>query len=170
MRTHDILGQRLTVLLHTIQNDRDLDYELLTSLSKGLLDELKAEQRETRPYDELKSIQQIFAAIGVNIHFEGQLPDNARQACLFVDIIREGSTNAVRHGFATQINIKSQPIQNAFTLTINNNGYIPNVPIRPGSGIGIMRKKVNTLGGNLDINHFPLFTLSVILPGGDPNE
>lgn len=170
MRTHDILGQRLTVLLHTIQNDRDLDYELLTSLSKGLLDELKAEQRETRPYDELKSIQQIFAAIGVNIHFEGQLPDNARQACLFVDIIREGSTNAVRHGFATQINIKSQPIQNAFTLTINNNGYIPNIPIRPGSGIGIMRKKVNTLGGNLDINHFPLFTLSVILPGGDPNE
>lgn len=169
MRAHDILGQRLTVLLHTIQNEEDLDYKLLTSLSKGLLAELKAEQRETGPSDELKSIQQIFAAIGVAILFEGQLPDNAKQACLFVDIIREGASNAVRHGFATQINIKSEAIQNAYQLMISNNGHTATVPITPGSGIGAMRKKVGAQGGSLDINHHPRFTLSVVLPGGDQN-
>lgn len=167
MRAHDILGQRLTVLLRTIQNEHSIDYDLLTSLSKGLLAELKAEQDETKPYDELKSIQQIFAAIGVDIEFEGDLPDNKEQAGLFVDIIREGSTNAVRHGFATQVNIKVKSIENTYNLTIKNNGHTTSTPITPGNGIGVMRKKVDAQGGNLDIKHHPLFTLSVVLPGGD---
>ncbi len=167
MRAHDILGQRLTVLLRTIQNEHDLNYDLLISLSKGLLAELKAEQNEIGPYDELKSIQQIFAAIGVDIQFKGQLPENGQRACLFVDIIREGSTNAVRHGFATQINIRAEPGENEFNLTINNNGHTTNAPIIPGSGIGLMRKKVDAQGGNLNITYYPLFTLSVVLPGGD---
>ena len=170
MRAHDILGQRLTLLLRTIQNDHDLNYDLLISLSKGLLAELKAEQNEIGPYDELKSIQQVFAAIGVDVEFDGQLPNNTELACLFVDIIREGSTNAVRHGFATQINIKAEPKENTCNLTINNNGHTKNTPVIPGSGIELMRKKVDDHGGNLDIIYHPLFTLSVVLPGGDQYE
>lgn len=167
MRAHDILGQRLTVLLRIIQDKDNLDYELLTSLSKGLLAELKAEQNQIRPQDEIKSIQQIFAAIGVDIRFEGQLPDNGEQANLFVDIIREGSTNAVRHGLATEINIKAKSTKQSYNLTISNNGYTTTTPIVPGSGIGVMINKVNAQGGNLDIIHHPLFTLSIDLPGGD---
>lgn len=170
MRAHDILGQRLTVLLRTIQNEQNLDYDSLTLLSKGLLDELKAGPSITEPYDELKSIQQIFNAIGVDIRFEGKLPVNADKAGLFVDIIRESSTNAVRHGFATQINIKAEPTENVYNLTINNNGHTTTSPITPGSGIGTIRKKVGALGGNLDIIHHPMFTLSVVLPRGDQHE
>lgn len=166
IRAHDILGQRLSLLLRTIQNDNNFDYDLLISLSRGLLDELKAEQGEIGPYDELKNIQQIFDSIGVDIRFEGELPDNEQQACLFVDIIREGSTNAVRHGLATQINIWSELIDNEYNLTITNNGYTTTEPITTGSGIGLMRKKVNDQGGNLDITLQPLFTVSVVIPGG----
>ncbi len=169
MRAHDILGQRLTVLLHTIQNDHNLDYELLTSLSKGLLDELKAEQGATGPYDELESIQRIFAAIGVDIQFEGQLPADAQQASLFVDIIRESSTNAVRHGFANKINIQAELKENAYKLIITNNGHTTSAPLASGSGIETMRKKVDAQGGKMDIYHHPLFTLSAVLPGGDLN-
>lgn len=164
MRAHDVLGQRLSVLLRIIQNENNLDYDLLTSLSKGLLDELKAEQNEISPYDELKKIQQIFATIGVDIIFEGKLPENVKQASLFADIIREGSTNAVRHGFATQINIRAESIDDKYNLTITNNGYPPNNPITPGSGIGVMRKKVYAQNGNLNIISHPLFTLSVVIP------
>ena len=170
MRAHDILGQRLTVLLRTIQDENNIDYDLLTSLSKGLLDELKAEKSETRPYDELESIQQIFAAIGVDINVEGQLPDNVEHAGLFVDIIREGSTNAARHGFASKINVVTEATEDAYNLTITNNGHTTTVPITPGGGIGVMRKKVNAQGGNLDIRQHPLFTVSVVLPGGDQYE
>ncbi|NLC65813.1 MAG: hypothetical protein GX752_02575 [Clostridium sp.] len=167
MRAHDILGQKLSVLLRTIQTEESIDYDLLVSLSNGLLKELKSDQIETGPYDELKSIQQIFSAIGVDIQFEGEFPKDSEKARLFVDIIREGSTNAVRHGFATKISIKVRPAKNAYKLIINNNGHPPINPIVPGSGLGVMRKKVSAQGGNLNIIEKPLFTLSVVIPGGD---
>lgn len=170
MRAHDILGQRLSVLLRIIQNENNLDYELLTSLSKGLLAELKAEQNKVGPHDKLKGIQQIFAAIGVNIEFQGELPEEVQKACLFVDIIREGSTNAVRHGFATAISIKAESKESEYKLTINNNGYTTATPITPGNGIKVMRKKISAQGGNLDIIHHPVFTLSIVLPGGDKHD
>lgn len=167
MRAHDILGQRLSMLMRTIQNEDNPDYSLLTSLSKGLLDELKREQRKTMPYDELKSTQQTFATIGVDIIFKGALPDNAQKASLFIDIIREACTNAVRHGLATQIEIRSEVIAEKYNLTISNNGHIPTTQITPNNGIRVMRKKVDAKGGSLDIKYKPLFTLSVVLPGGD---
>lgn len=167
IRAHDILGQRLTVLLRIIQNESNLDYDLLTSLSKGLLGELKAEKIKIGPYDEIKSIQEIFAAIGVVIDFEGELPNNTKQSSLFVDIIRESSTNAVRHGLATRINIKLELIENEYNLTIKNNGHTRLNSITPGSGIRVMRRNVSAQGGNLNIIPHPIFTLSVVLPGGD---
>lgn len=170
LRAHDVLGQGLSLLLRIIENEKDLDYDLLKSISKGLLAELKAEQGEIVAKDELKNIQQIFAAIGVDIKFDGELPDNSKQARLFVDIIREGSTNAVRHGFATEINMKSRLLDDAYNLTIDNNGHTTREPIMPGSGIKGMRKKVLEHGGNLDIIQYPRFTLSVVLPGGEQYE
>lgn len=170
MRAHDILGQRLTVLLRIIQNESNMDYDLLKSLSKGLLAELKVENNEIRPYDELKKIQKIFKNIGIKVNFQGELPENKKQACLFIDIIRESCTNAVRHALATQINIKAEEKNEGYKLTINNNGRRPNEPITPGNGIRVMRKKVSDQGGNFNIKHYPKFTLSVVLPGGEEYE
>lgn len=167
IRAHDILGQKLSLLLRMIQNEADLDYDLLISISKGLLEELKSDKDEAQAYDELKNIQGVFTAIGVEIKFKGKLPEDNHQAHLFIDIIRESSTNAVRHGFASEINIECKLVDNEYKLTINNNGYTSIKPITPGSGIKLMRKKVCEQNGNLDIVHHPIFTLSVDLPGGE---
>lgn len=164
IRAHDVLGRRLSVLLRIIQNKEDIDYDLLKSLSNGLLKELKVEKNEVEPHDQLKSIQQTFDTIGVDISFEGEFPDIKEKADLFVDIIREGSTNAVRHGLATEIKIKARKIDNQYALTISNNGYTSSSPIVPGSGIKLMRKKVKDLGGNFNIEKHPYFTLSVVIP------
>ncbi len=170
MRVHDILGQRLTLLLRIIQQKDTLDHDLLKSLSKGLLDELKTEENEIEAKDELRNIQQIFADIGVAIKFDGKLPDNPQQSNLVIDIIRESSTNGVRHGLATIINIKSEVIKDEYKLTVSNNGHTNNKPIIPGSGIKTLKKKVSAQGGNLKIRHYPLFTLDLVLPGGDQYE
>ena len=167
IRAHDILGQRLTVLLRMIQNDDKLDYDLLKSLSKGLLEELKAEDNQKSPLDELKTIQQIFTSIGVDINFKGQLPQDEEQANLVVDIIRESSANAVRHGFASRVDIGSEEKETSYNLNISNIGHTSSDPVTPGSGIKTIRKKVNAMGGTLEIIPHPEFTLSVILPGGD---
>lgn len=169
MRAHDILGQRLSVLLRIIQNKDNLDYDLLTSLSKGLLEELKAEHNEASAFDKLKSIQGIFTAINVDIEFEGELPEDEEKASLFVDIIGEATTNAVRHGFATKVNIKVEFLEDEYRLTITNIGHTTKDPITPGTGIKVMKKKVQAQGGNLEITSYPKFTLYLVLPGGDKN-
>jgi signal transduction histidine kinase len=167
IRAHDIIGQRLTVLLRMLQNQDNLDYNSLTSLSKGLLEELKAENMETKARDELKKIQHTFEIIGVEVNFQGQLPYDEEDAQLFVDIIREGAANAVRHGFATQVNVEAEERDGIYNLVVANIGYTRDEPITLGSGLKAMRKKVNDQGGSLEIIHYPVFTLAVCLPGGE---
>lgn len=140
MRAHDILGQRLSVLIRVIQNEDILDKDLLKSLSKGLLAELRLEKDEALPHEELKRIEEVFSAIGIKIKFQGPLPDKTQKAYLFLDIIRESATNAVRHALATEINIKAELKDNKYQLTIINNGYPPKSPIIPGNGIKWMKK------------------------------
>lgn len=169
-RVHDILGQRLTVLLRTIRSKQQLDVDLFAFLSKGLMDELKANRNVAGPADELNNIRQIFTAIGVDITFEGRLPKNIQQAQIFIDIIRESATNAVRHGLATRISIKSKLSGDAYHLTITNNGRRVLAPITPGGGITGMKKQVETHGGILNINTQPLFKLYVVLPEGEKDD
>lgn len=170
MRAHDILGQRLTVLLRIIQNEDKIDHDLLKSLSKGLLAELRLEKNVVLPYEELKRIQEIFSAIGIKIEFEGSLPDSKQEASIFLDIIRESCTNAVHHALATEIHIKAQVKEDKYELIISNNGYPPMSPITPGNGIKAMKKTISSKGGKLNIIDRPIFTLSVVLPGGNSYE
>lgn len=167
MRAHDILGQRLTLLLRTIRSDQALDYDLLRSLSQGLLDDLKADKNAPFPQDELDGLQQAFGSIGVEIEQNGKLPEDRAYGRLFTDIIRESVTNAVRHGFATKIFVQMDFTDGEYRLKITNNGHSPSGPIVEGGGIGGMRKMVEPHGGALDVTAYPRFVLTVNLPGGE---
>ena len=169
-RAHDILGQRLSVMLRIIQDEKDINYELLSSLSKGLLEELTAEQNQTNSMEQVKNIQDIFTKIGVDIDFKGEFPKQDEYSDLFIDIIRESTTNAVRHGFATKVVIRMDKKGDVYHLVISNNGYTSNDSIRLGSGIKEMRRKTIALGGQLFIQQQPMFTLSVMVSGEEEYE
>jgi len=164
MRAHDILGQRLTLLLRTVQDGQPgqaLDYELLRSLSRGLMDELKA-VRQPSPQDTLDSLRQAFGSIGVEIVLEGELPEDGAKAQLFAEILREGATNAVRHGYATRVLAEMSDSR----LRITNNGPPPPDGFRRGGGLGGMQKKLEPYGAALRINTEPQFVLTIDMPGG----
>ena len=163
MRAHDVLGQRLTLLLRTVRNEQALDYGLLRALSRSLLEELKAGQSEPAPEDFLESLRQKFASIGVELKTEGALPEDPQRARLFVDLIREGATNAVRHGFATCILAQMRPAR----LRVTNNGPPPPEDFTEGGGLGGMRRKLEPFGGALRITSSPQFVLEIDIPGGD---
>lgn len=169
IKAHDVLGQKLSILLRIIQNQQDLDYKVLKELSENLLAELKSDTLESQPEEELASIKNIFSAIGVEVLFDGKLPKRDKYSRLFVDIIKEGCTNAVRHGFANEIKIESVRENNADILTITNEGFITEKPINKGSGLNNIKNKVNALGGIMEIIASPTFTLTVVIPGGDDN-
>lgn len=167
MRAHDVLGQRLTLLLRTIHSRQALDYSLLRSLSRGLLDDLKRDKKAPSPQEELGALQQAFGSIGVNIELNGTLPKEHTKGRICTDIIRESVTNAVRHGFATEIWVQICFLDDGYRLEITNNGYPPSQPIVEGGGIGGMRKMAESCGGTLDVTIHPCFVLTVHLPGGE---
>jgi len=166
MRAHDILGQRLTLLLRAVRNGPAED-ALLRALSQGLLEELKANRSAPSPQEELDSLRQSFGSIGVRLLPEGALPRDGERARLVLDILREGATNAVRHGYATQVRIAMDSTEDgAYCVRISDNGSPPPEHIEEGGGLGGMRKKVEALGGALRVETRPRFALTVDLPGG----
>jgi len=169
MRAHDILGQRLSLLLRTVRDAREADYGLLRSLSEGLLDELKAEGKFSAQKF-LDNLRQEFELIDVDIRLEGPLPEDCAMGELFADIVREGATNAVRHGLATQVLIQIDHSQDICHMRIANNGPPPPEKIKEGDGLGSIRKKVEVQGGALRVVTHPHFVLEIDMPGHRPEE
>ena len=166
MRAHDILGERLTLLLRTIRNEQTLDYDLLRSLTRGFMDELKSGQAAPVPQDELDNLRQVFKSIGVTIALDGHLPEDAI-GLLFTDIIREGASNSVKHGFATEVSVQISTSEDVCRLTITDNGRSVSDTYSEGGGIRGIRNKLKPYGGELTVASYPGFILSIILPGGD---
>jgi len=165
IRAHDLLGERLTVLLRTARSEKEPDYPLLRSLSSELIDELKAVGNAPSPSDELDILRQTFKSIGVEIIIEGELPEDMDVGSLFADISREAVTNAVRHGLATQVIIHVQTQENGHLLRITDNGHAAAGTIKEGGGISGMRERLRPFGGMLRISAVERFTLTVTVRG-----
>jgi len=170
MRTHDILSERLTLMQRAMRYDQAVDYALLHSLSAGMIDELKAAGSALPPQDELEIVRQTFARLGVDILLGGKLPDDNERSRLAVDIAREAITNAVRHGFATQVRIQSDDAGGSYRLQITDNGRPAPGEIKEGGGIAGMRRRLARFGGELAVIGAPQFTLAVTIPKSAGDE
>jgi len=164
MRAHDILGERLTLLLRAIQSEQALDHDLLRSLSHGLIDELKTVQSAPTPQDALDSLREMFSAIGVGVEISGELPRDNAIARLFADISREAVTNAVKHGFATKVDIQMNSSGDGYHLEISDNGFATSGDIKEGGGLSGMKRRLESFAGVLSVRTKPHFTLTIHLP------
>jgi len=160
-RAHDVLGQRLSLLLRNIRSDEALDYDLFLSLSQGILDELRKDKISLSPKKELDGLQRTFATIGIKISVLGDLPSDHEKSRIIIDIIRESVTNAVRHGLASEISVVIADIDDRLHLKISNNGDVPSQPIIEGGGLAAIRKMVEPYGGEINVDVEPSFALSV---------
>ncbi len=162
MRAHDILGERLTLLLRTIRGEAP-PYALLRSLTAGLMDELKSSPAQS-PQDDMDILKQTFEAIGVEILFDGELPGDDEKGKLFIDISKEAVTNAVRHGLATRVYITIGTAQGRRRMRITDNGQPPAGTIKEGGGISGMRSRLAAFGGALSVTAPPNYTLTIDVP------
>ena len=164
MRAHDILGERLTLLQRAIRGGRTFDPDLLRSLSYGLIDELKTVQMAPTPQDALDSLKEMFGAIGVEVETGGALPADGAIAGLFSDIAREAVTNAVKHGFATRVDIQMSSSGDGHRLEISDNGFSASGDIKESGGLSGMRRRLEPFGGALAVETRPRFKLVIDLP------
>ena len=167
-RVHDVIGQRLSILHRYLEEGRldDESLEQIDPLLRSISDDLRSGGSE--PAEQLGDIIHAFGLVSVQIDVEGALPEDARVAAAFLQIIREASTNATKHAQAHQVHVHLwQEESNGCDIarmTISNDGAPAPVSYREGTGIPGMRRVAQDLGGSLEVHAAPPFTLTVSIP------
>lgn len=168
-RVHDVIGQRLSILHRYLEEGR-LDDESLEQIDP-LLRSIAADLRRGgagEPSEQLGDIVHAFGLVSVQIDVEGALPQDARVAAAFLQIIREASTNATKHAQAHQVHVRlwqeGTDAGAVAHMTISNDGSPAPVSYREGTGIPGMRRVAQDLGGSLEVRPAPPFTLAVSIP------
>ena len=161
-RVHDLLGQRISLLLRALRDDRQMDESLLLDFARNLLTALR-EDRTPSPAHRLEMLRETFQGMEVSVEFQGALPEDGAVADSFAEIAVECVTNAVRHGYATRIHFHLFH-NDCWRMTVTDNGLPPAGSIREGGGIGGMRRRVRQLGGRMELYTVPRFRIELSVP------
>lgn len=165
-RLHDILSQRLSltrVLLSGLEKAPVLkQLEDIKALLESIGQDLFYEP-ELTPQARLDQLVQLYRTIGIEITREGQLPAFEIIPDVFVNILREAFSNALRHAGATRIDVRFYSDASGHGMRISNNGYCPSEPPREGNGIQSMRARLESLGGSLAIELADEFAIRVYI-------
>lgn len=159
-RVHDIIGQRLSIIHRLLEDNSSA---ITVTHLKKMLKEIKRDlEQETNvsPLTILQDVIKSFSFIDVSIIIDGQLPSSVIIARCFVQVIREASTNAVRHVKARTIYVT---ISREKELRITNDGLPLEGDFIEGNGIKGMRNRVENIGGTLMITPTPTFMVSVLM-------
>lgn len=169
IRVHDILGQRITIFQRWIQSGELPSREQIVR-NMGDLDERIRYERKESPEQRLRFIINMFKDIDVEIEITGSIPKDSETVEIFLMIIREASTNAVRHGFATRICVSFDETEQSYRLTVFDNGSSCKTAVKAGTGISGMQQRVMEYGGMLTLKTAPQFTIIVDIPRSGEND
>lgn len=168
-RVHDVLGQRISMLIRALRDGSQPEEHLLDSFSDGLPDELRA-ATEVNPRHVFNTLANAYEALGVELRLKGSFPEDNRVAVAFTDIISESVTNAVRHAYATLVNIELTETENQWGLVITDNGFSPMGEFSEGGGIKSMRMRAERLGGEITVQSKRGWKIELKVPKGEAND
>lgn len=160
-RYHDILGQNLSVLQQYL-NKQDISrasFEEIKFMIKKMFIEIEdTEDANTN----LQNLIKIHKKNGTNISITGKLPKNKEISKVLFEIIREATTNAIKHAGSRNVYVYVTETLEEITMTIKNDGKKPNEFITENEGIKGMRRKVSKLNGIFYIQTIPEFSVNVL--------
>ena len=157
---HDLLGQNLSVLQQYLSRD-EINKENFAEI-KFMIKNMFTELEDSENTDQnLQNLIKMHKKNGTNIIINGKLPQNAKQAKVFFEIIREATTNAIKHAGSSRIFVDIKEMLEDTYMVITNNGKKPNEFITENEGIKGMRRKVEELNGYFYISTIPTFSVNV---------
>ena len=157
---HDLLGQNLSVLQQYLNREEikqeNFD-EIKFMIKKMFIDIEDTEDSNTN----LQNLIKIHQNNGTNIIIKGKLPENEKQAKVFFEIIREATTNAIKHAESSKIFVEIKETLEKTNMVITNDGKKPNEFITENEGIKGMRRKVEEIKGYFYVATVPQFSVNV---------
>lgn len=181
---HDTVGHTLASALISIEAAEEMlgvaSDEALKKLSlakdqvKRGLNDIRSSIRSIRDGDDepfdislcrmMEEIRQT-ASISVNCIVELKTELLSVQKGILLLAIRECATNALKHGECSEIDVLVQESRGEVRLTFSDNG-IGSAFITPGTGLTIMRERIQGIGGTISISSSrgEGFTVSIAIP------
>ena len=162
---HGFLGQALLMTRHYLQYENGNPRKIIDIWQRNI-DVLRLEAEPQQTTDSMTSLQNAASAIGMQVHVNGRLPENAQTRKLIAAIGAETLTNAVRHAGARQLWISVEETEAAHVIRYTNDGTVPDGTVKEGGGLSAVRRKTEAAGGQMHIETFPRFVLTIILEKG----
>ena len=157
---HDILGQNLSILQQYL-NKENISQENFEEI-KFMIQKMFIDIEDTDDTNaNLENLIKIQKKNGTDIIIDGKLPQNKETAKVFFEIIREATTNAIRHAGSSKVFVKIKETLEETYMIITNDGRKSNEFITENQGIKDMRRKVKKLGGMFYISTVPEFSVNI---------
>lgn len=157
---HDILGQNLSILQQYL-NKENITQENFEEI-KFMIQKMFIDIEDTDDTNaNLENLIKIHKKNGTDIIIDGKLPQNKETAKVFFEIIREATTNAIRHSGSSKVFVNIKETLEETYMIITNDGRKPNEFITENQGIKDMRRKVKKLGGMFYISTVPEFSVNI---------
>lgn len=157
---HDILGQNLSILQQYLNREnisQENFEEIKFMIQKMFIDIEDTDDTNTN----LENLIKIHKKNGTDIIIDGKLPQNKKVAKVFFEIIREATTNAIRHAGSSKVFVNIKETLEETYMIITNDGRKSNEFITENQGIKDMRRKVEKLGGMFYISTVPEFSVNI---------
>ena len=157
---HDILGQNLSILQQYL-NRKNISQENFEEI-KFMIQKMFIDIEDTEDTNtNLENLIKIHKKNGTDIVINGKLPQNKEVAKVFFEIIREATTNAIRHAGSSKVFVNIKETLQETYMIITNNGKKSNEFITENQGIKDMRRKIEKLGGMFYISTLPEFSVNI---------
>jgi len=119
---------------------------------------------------ELEMMLDMYEGIGIHVTMHGRLPEISSYARVFIDIISERITAAVRDQspkeFSIAINRTGRGGERSWVLTMEAQGSETERGLVESTRIGSAARKLRALGGTLHVRSDPCFLLVASIPEG----
>lgn len=165
IRVHDDIGHSILAAKKALIQHQDIAViRENAALWETAVDLLYRANNMPAPQDEWQTVKSRAKDLGVEIVFDGTLPEDGFARHLLLFAIRECVTNCVRHAGGNRVFVKVEDDGKQTACAITNNGMEPRQEVVEGSGLSGLRRRIEREGGVMKLAGMPRFELTVILP------
>lgn|GEM_PF-1856152 len=158
-RIHDDLAQRLSILHMFILNDDPTDLTMI----KDMLSSLEIAGRDTPSLSFIEELKSTLSSIGVTLEVEGEIPPSEKLLAFCYKLLKEATTNAVKHGKSRLVKAKFESQDDLFKAEVQDDG-LPPKSLHFGNGLSGLLAEANALGGTVYVSFDIPFTLHAEIP------
>lgn len=164
IRVHNDIGASLIALSELVRNGTQEETDAQVRVLSDALRYFAGSDPAAR--DTLADVRRQTAAMRAELRIEGAVPRSRELESLIAAAASECVTNCVRHAGGSRVDVQISGQDGRCTVRITNDGAPPERPIAEGGGLTSLRRKIESVGGEMYVTHEPRFALILELPEG----